>query len=192
MERKKRSYTKPPPSRKYNLVLIIAEGKREDGYFKKLKERKTNIQIEIIHREDGVSSPKYAFDRLNDFKLDTDWNQLDGDEVWFVFDIDNWGTQLTELIDACQKESNHYTAISNPCFEVWLHYHSNETLQPMNAQELKTHLPKQPLGQYSAVTFVSNITVAITNAKAADTNPDADIPELMQTKVYKLAQRLIH
>jgi hypothetical protein len=191
MERTRRSYTKQPPNRNASIILIIAEGKREDGYFKRLREQISNIKIEIIHREDGVSSPKYAFQRLEEYKAISKWNQLDGDQVWFVFDTDDWRGQIDALISECQNRENHFTAFSNPCFEVWLHYHSRREMPEMTAQELKEQLAEQPIGQYSANRFIPHIQVAIVNAQAADTHPERAFPSPMQTKVYKLAESLL-
>lgn len=191
MQRTRRSYTKQAPHRSAAIILIIAEGKREDGYFKKLREQISNIQIEIIHREDGVSSPLYAFQRLEEYKNIAEWNQLDNDQVWFVFDNDDWRDQIDNLIEECRSRANHFTAFSNPCFEVWLHYHSRRDIPMLNAQQLKEQLADQAIGQYSASKFIKHIHVAIANAKEADKVPDDNKPGPMQTKVYKLAESLL-
>lgn len=48
---------------------------------------------------------------------------LEDDEVWFVFDTDNWGPVISEVREKISSKHNWFVAKSNPCFEVWLHCH---------------------------------------------------------------------
>src|SRR3954451_2941209 len=112
-------------------VLVICEGeKTEPSYFTGVKrlEQASTVDIEI-DKAGGV--PKTLVERAVAKKKDSkravsrdgDPNLL-YDEIWCVFDVD----EHPNLQDAKQqaKANGIELAISNPCFELWLHLHFKE------------------------------------------------------------------
>ena len=71
------------------------------------------------------------------------------------------------------------TAISNPCFEIWLFFHFADKI-PDNAtspKELKRLLHELTPGGYKVEKFAAEIQVAATQAKNADPTPEHDYPD---------------
>lgn len=78
------------------------------------------IAQKCILKSETNLKPKYEFQK--------------GDEVWIVLDVDMDKTasrtpQIKVLKEFCSKNENWFIAQSNPCFEVWLHYHHFEKMQ---------------------------------------------------------------
>ena len=129
--RKKRGYKREIPRRKrdYQLFAIVCEGKREAEYFRFLVRMSSRIAIDIIEevvpdaemqvKHSNKSAPKWLLDRAVRYVEKEGLD--DEDELWFVFDVDDWEEeQIREIADYCHQKPNWRIAISNPCFEVWL------------------------------------------------------------------------
>lgn len=192
MRKRNRSYKKGAPHRDARLFVIVAEGDREDKYFNHFDQRTSRIRVLTIPREQDASAPKHFIGRLENAKVTGEYDPEDEDEVWFVCDTDRWGSQINDLKLNCSQKSNWNLAVSNPCFEVWLHFHSGPIVSDLlaNCGELKTQLPGRSLGGFNKDVYCLHIETAITHAANADQDPNSDFPGSMQTKVYKLAKRM--
>lgn len=191
MPRLNREYKKGKPYRDSRLFVIIAEGEREDSYFTHFNLLNSRIRVLTIQREQNASAPKHFVGRLRKAEETGEYAPEDTDEIWFVCDTDRWGTQLNELETDCKQQSNWNLAISNPCFEVWLHCHSGPVMTGKpGCSELKSRLPKTTLGEFNAEIYCRHIETAIYYAAQADTRPESAFPESMQTKVYRLARTM--
>jgi hypothetical protein len=107
--------------------------------------------------------------------------------------VDRWHIHLPPLIQHCKSYAGQtrQIAISNPCFEVWLHYHSGTVdSKPVSCKHLKRALPQTVIGEYVIEKYYDQIQQAIQFAAAADTDPTNDVPGPMQTKLYRLAREL--
>ena len=138
-----RLFERNPPSREAKSIYIFCEGKkREFQYFNYFREMDSRINLEIyrLHSHENNSpqgllniartciiasrenpSPKYSFQK--------------NDEVWIVLDSDpdkhnSRKPQIQQIREECGKREGWFFARSNPCFEVWLYYHS----QPANPE----------------------------------------------------------
>ena len=193
MLRPTREYKKSKPHRDARLFVIIAEGDREDQYFTYFNEINPRIRVAIVPRDGGKTAPKFFLERVDSFRKSGEWSADDKDELWFICDVDKWvRNQIDELFQICETEENWNLAISNPCFEVWLHHHSGGL--PDNGEscgELKTLLPTKKAGQFNINAFCLLIEEAFENARNADKHPNHYFPERMQTKVYKLANNML-
>ena len=109
-------------------VLIICEGKvTEPSYFQGLKSEEQVRSVDVIVDEQG-GTPKTLVERAvarmkadrRAAKAARDQNLI-YDEIWCVFDVD----EHPKLSEAKQQAvaNNISTAISNPCFELWLLLH---------------------------------------------------------------------
>ncbi|SCW86868.1 RloB family protein [Mucilaginibacter sp. NFR10] len=189
---KNRAYKKGKPFRDFRKFIIVAEGEREDEYFSYFKKISLRVDVEIVEREGGKSAAKYLWDRL--MRYDYQYGIEKEDFVWFVLDVDRWPKkEIQELYDNCQREANLNVGISNPSFEVWLHYHILKTIpEELNtAKRLKSNLPKIIKGGYNRDYFASLIETAKENASVADTDKDDYFPKPSNTKLYSLAEKLL-
>ena len=193
---KVRGYTRDVPQEKvrdYSLFAIACEGtEREPDYFR-LFDGTDRIKVDIIEDDEG-SAPSKVLARVADYISE---NQLDadyGDSLWCVIDKDKWPQdQIKELHAFCNQKDNRHLVISNPSIEIWLLYHKIADLTGLNittAQDAKRALDSIEKGGYYYIKYLPLMVNAIENASRADANPDGYIPELLQTKVYKLGKAL--
>ncbi len=72
------------------------------------------------------------------------------DQVWLVMDVDRWThSHLKDIAELCQQQKNTFwkTAISNPCFEIWLllHYIDLNSLNSIMQKNFKQQLSQKAL-----------------------------------------------
>jgi hypothetical protein len=143
--RRRRPFIEPRPH-----ILVCCEGKvTEPSYFNGLKREGHNnlLHVEI---KPGGRVPKTLVDYAVDLKSEAEKNargqqddNLKYDEVWCVFDVD----AHPHLLDAKQKAlaNGINTAISNPCFELWLLLHFQDQRAHIERQHVQSacrgHLP---------------------------------------------------
>ena len=199
MPRKKRGYEREiSKKRDYHLFAIACEGSvRERDYFQSFERLSSRITVDLINDldENGDpvvttnSSPEHVIKRAQDYCKSA--GLIDGDEVWLVLDVDRWREeQLGRLCQLAQSKGWH-TAISNPCFEVWLCYHLLQKLEnqdrPLSSAEMKQFLGRLTLPKgYNVGDFVVRAFSAMENARDADAHPDFRIPQYGETQVYRL------
>ena len=132
-----RLFERVPPIREAKSIYIFCEGAiREFDYFEYFRELDSRINIEIykLHpHEDNSPSGLLRIAESCIIKSDKNpnpkYNFIDGDEVWIVLDIDNdkdlsREPQIEHIKEMCNERGNWFLTRSNPCFEVWLYYHS--------------------------------------------------------------------
>lgn len=204
---KVRGYTREVTQEKvrdYSLFAIATEGtEREPDYFR-MFDGIDRIKVDIIEpdlsdEEDGqekrkASSPSKVLEKVRAY---IDRNQLsaeDGDSLWCVIDVDRWPQeQIEELHAFCSQKDNWHLVISNPCIEIWLLYHKLADLTQLGirtAQDAKHALDRIEKGGYYYIKYLPLMLDAVENARNQDSNPDGYMPELLQTKVYKLGHSL--
>ncbi|MBI2417842.1 MAG: RloB domain-containing protein [Ignavibacteriales bacterium] len=199
---KRRGYSREVSAelaRDYKLFVIACEGaKREREYFEFFERISDKIKVDVIDeitqgKENFDSAPVWVLDRA--VKYVDKLGLSDEDELWFVMDIDRWKPdQLREIYMDCEKTKNWNLALSNPCFEVWLYFHKKKEfsgLTKMICKEIKHQLSTLESGGYSPEKFIPDVFHAIQNAKESDSNPGHYSPEILQTKVYHLAEALL-
>ncbi|SFO48831.1 RloB-like protein [Chitinophaga sp. YR627] len=178
MPRKNREYKKGAPHRDSRKFIIVAEGVREDEYFRYFNKLTPRVKVEIVEREGGKSAAKFLLERVghHDAKFGIEPEDL----VWFVLDVDKWPKkEINDLYQHCTTDANWGISISNPCFEVWLHYHLLKSIPAsiVTAAQLKANLPKLIPGGYNKETFAQEIKVAAVNAENADMHKGHYFPE---------------
>lgn len=192
--RQNRAYKKGEAHRDARLFVIVAEGEREDAYFKHFHALNRRVRVQIIPREGGKSAPSFFLERVQKVIENGGWSPNDGDLLWFVLDVDRWPRAIiNELHIHCQQNKNWFIGISNPCFEVWLLFHFLKSIddQNLSCRQLKKQLSTVSEGNMSVERFSELIGKATQNAAASDTHPDNFFPDRMQTKLYQLAQELL-
>jgi hypothetical protein len=194
MPKKNRSYKKGKAHRDARLFVIVAEGEREDAYFGYFHEKNQRIKVKVVPREAGKSAPNYFVDRVDDFKRKGEWSPEDKDQLWFVMDVDRWKREeIDSLIHLCETTEQWFIAISNPCFEVWLHYHVREHIPATSTDcnHLKSELPQFIRGGFKVESVCPKLEVAVKNAEEADVQAKKDYPDIMQTKLYRLGREML-
>ena len=202
-----RLFERIPASREAKSIYIFCEGaKRELDYFDYFKEIDSRINIEVyklhphennspigllniaekcIIKSDENSNPKYDF--------------IEGDEVWIVLDIDKDETdsrkpQIKIVKEKCSELENWYLTKSNPCFEVWLYYHSHSEKPNFDKSEICTEwkrLVNDTInGGFDSRRHPIYIEVASANA-AINFQLDNGEPNIGSTEVYNLANTII-
>jgi len=191
MPRKNRGYKRGEPFRDAILFVIACEGAiREKEYFEFLGTRSSQIKITVLENKDGNSAPKWVLDSAARYVEEKDLR--DDDQLWFVMDIDRWpDDQLRAIHEECEKRTNWYMALSNPCFEVWLYMHVDDIQNSTSAtaQELKTELNSKIKGGYNKRIFIPAIREAHRQSAALDDN-DHFMPKFMRTKMHLLTGQI--
>jgi RloB-like protein len=188
-----RAYKKGEPHRDSRLFVIVAEGEREDKYFSQFNQINSRIRVLIVPREQGLSAPKHFIGRLDEAQKAGIYSAQENDPVWFVCDVDRWAQQIHELQADCRKNNTWNLVVSNPCFEVWLHYHSGPvSVEISHCHELKRQLPQTNLGEFRPDLYAKHMEQAVLMAEQAHTNLDSHFPSPMQTTVYRLAKEILN
>lgn len=199
---KVRGYTREVTQEKvrdYSLFAIACEGSvTEPGYFRPFDGIK-RIKVDIIESEaddcqqdNGSSSPSKVLERVKAYINENQLSPEHGDSLWCVIDVDRWPMeQIEELHAFCEQKENWHLVISNPCIEIWLLYHTKESLKGLRiktSKDAKRVLDK--IAKYYYFKYLPLMPDAIRNAKAADSEPESYMPKPLETKVYQLAQAL--
>ncbi|NJC27855.1 hypothetical protein GGR27_003373 [Lewinella antarctica] len=115
---------------------------------------------------------------------------LEGNEIWFVIDTDDWGDDIDKLRAYTIERDDMNVAQSNVCFEVWLCFHFSPERQNFNgmhtAQGWKDHLNEvvKP-GGFDSQRHPLMIKSAI-DAAAENYQEEDDRPLLASTQVFRL------
>lgn len=202
-----RLFERTSANREAKSIYIFCEGaKREFQYFEYFREIDSRINIEIyklhphednsplgllniaekcIISTDALSSPKYNF--------------IEGDEVWIVLDIDkdrddSRESQIKIVTQKCNEQNGWFIAKSNPCFEVWLYYHTHQEKPNFEKSEVcsewKQLVNRNISGGFDSRRHPIYIENAAVNASTSFEIID-DIPNLGSTEVYNLANSII-
>lgn len=195
------------PQRK--TMLIVCEGKEtEPNYFHCLKCAPVPSKKFAITIKSGRGrSPLSVVNEADKWQKTRDKANAPYDEVWAVFDTEG-GESRESLIKAINKaeEKNINTAISNPCFEVWILSHFEKSASAFSLPEqaekrLNSKWKKAFDGQeYSKSAadiyrkISENTDAAIENARAVreEHHKDVAIQDANSaTEVYVLVQKLL-
>lgn len=136
---------RPPSRQPLHRLLLVCEGeKTEIQYFKAFQHdaRNPRVHVEVAHDK---SEPLKVVEAAVRFRDDAraeaarqhDRN-LEWDEVWAVFDIDEH-LHVAEARALAERESIHL-AISNPCFELWALLHFHDQRAPLTRRQAHSKL----------------------------------------------------
>lgn len=134
------------------VILVVCEGRRtEPQYVNGFKAAYHNARVQVtIANEHGTPktlveiAKKYKVEKQKQARRQADDN-LEYDEVWCVFDIDDH----PHLADAKQmaRDNGILLAISNPCIELWLLLHFRDD-PGMQDRDQMSRLLKQFVPNY--------------------------------------------
>lgn len=188
-------------------IYIFCEGaKREYDYFKYFKEMDPRINIEIykLHSHEN-NSPLGLLKIAQDCILLTENNPTPkydfqkNDEVWIVLDVDidkmnSRQPQIEAVKFFCHKTENWEIVQSNPCFEVWLHYHQFAKRQEFEGDDICKNWKRFVNEAIKGGFHSSRHPIFIQNAtKNAKTNFKAEQDEPLKgcTEIFKLGESML-
>lgn len=125
MPRPKQFLARPPGKRRDARLFVVAT---EDTfaprqYFRFFEHER--LVVQVLHAEDGCSSPAHVVQKLIEFERD--YQLKDDDQLWALLDTDHWiePGHKKGLIDAIgeARQRGFRVAMSNPCFDLWLLLH---------------------------------------------------------------------
>lgn len=199
MDRKSLSYKRREAFKDASMIIIGYEGKRkEPKYFNKLEQELLEPRKAFIHPLppiNGESAPKKVLERVKAFVNDPKRgvNIEDKDKVWFVLDVDKYPIEQFEQINEfCKEKEQRNLAISNPCFEIWLwmHFEDTDKVTSITSQDLKHELHLKTTSLNFGGNYTSFIDGAIIRAKKVDSSSNY-FPAEKSTKVYQLVEELL-
>lgn len=190
-------FQRPLGERRYKKLFIVSvEGsKTEPQYFALLNHPESIILVKCLKRSSTKSSPIQVLRKMQGHLRKESLKKTD--EAWLVVDKDDWKEdQLRELLRWAKKGENHGFALSNPNFEYWLLLHFDEGNGLSNSQEclarLKRFLPNYKKDIDGKKITLELIAKAIVRAKQRDVNRVNDLPQIWNTDIYKLVEKIIN
>lgn len=196
MQNKIRAFQRPLGERRYKKLFVVSvEGsKTEPQYFAIFNQPQSIVLVKCLKRPLAKSSPLHVLKSMESHLRKESLKKTD--EAWIVVDKDHWTEdQLSALQQWAKKSENHGFALSNPNFEYWLLLHFEDGNGLANSQEclirLKRHLPSYNKDIDNKRITLEHIAKAISRAKKRDINQGDDVPQIWNTSVYKLVERII-
>lgn len=173
-----------------------------EQYFEALKDNVVfdtrRVVVKVLATGDsGRSDPASVRQRLTDIEQALD-QKLDVDERWLCLEVDHWSTgrHARNLARACKEalEAGYGLAISNPAFEVWLLLHFSD--EPKGTQAECEAAIRAAVGSYDKTRLQADlytratVGLALTRARALDTDPTQRWPQAPGSHLYRLVERL--
>lgn len=116
------------------IVGVFCEGQvTEPEYLCLLAKSNRNVVLKI--KKCGKSPEKLLQEAQ---KFDTSNKRMkEVDEIWCIFDVDNYTSQHIDDIRMSATRSSIQTGVSNPCFELWLVLHKAEQTAYITSDKVK-------------------------------------------------------
>ena len=186
-------------------IYILCNGElAEPQYFQSFKDSLKAHNIIIRYKKEFIKKAPWDFiDAAISFKEEEQskgrFSHDDGDQIWCVFDIDNyWNDNEQSFKNAITlaNENGLKIAWSNECFEFWFlcHFNLYNSAIPRNDyhKKLKKHFKDEKLGTYTKnmkgvfELITSRQPTAIKNAKSlykankVQNNPSTSVFQLIE------------
>jgi len=180
---------------KIPCFFLVVEGRSEKTYFANFSRRNCPVKSFVAPSGDPVGLVRQAMTLIEKGRVDLD----DQDEMWCVFDRDNNSQDSIDDAVTIARKNGFNIAFSNPCFEIWLLWHFEDTF---SCREISQNLVKELkpyLGEYCKTkdyfdSLSPNTNDAISRAKRAkemllqngkkeftrEFNPSSNIYELIE------------
>lgn len=187
------SYEKKVAFRDAFYFIIICEGQnRKPDYFRFFDGISSRVKIVPVESSEGSAPIKLIKSAIEKEKeLDA---YSERDQLWFVIDTDRWREQLHEIREECKGHSHWNVAQSNPCFEVWLYFHTKANLPELQniaqCNNWKPLLPNVIKGGFNSNHHPIAIETAITNSKSSYAE-NGYLPEPGSTQLWRLGEELL-
>jgi len=204
----KRKFVREAPLRTAKSVYIFCEGaKREYDYFDYFKEMDSRINVEVYKLDPHEdNSPKGLLNIAkksifeSDIKPNPKYTFQENDEVWLILDTDkdkhqSRKGQITSIREEIKDYKEWNIVESNPCFEVWLYYHEQNT-KPKIENEDKCSSWKKLVNQEIKGGFDSRrhpifIEEAINNSEKNYAEEKNSTPIIGSSQMHILAKSIL-
>jgi hypothetical protein len=117
------------------IYIFSHTQKAEIEYFQDFKQHLSSDQI--IPNKIVLRSPQQLINKVIDWKKRKDISAEDGDQVWCVFDVDDFykndRTGLLRAVD-CANRNEIKIAYVNDCFELWILLHFKQVTSPIGGR----------------------------------------------------------
>lgn len=133
-------------------IYISCEGKTEKTYFESLNSIYKNVYIKAKYNKKTS-----AKDVVNNFATLFKNDDIDDNDLKFcAFDKDNNSDKQLEQATKLATRNNIRILFSNPCFEIWLYWHFENSRSPKTSSELKNYfLYKDNFQNYVSDSFLA-------------------------------------
>jgi len=203
-----RLFNRNPPSREAKSIYIFCEGAdREFQYFEYFREMDSRINIEIYKLDSQEdNSPlglyKIALNSIIESELNPNpkYSFQENDEVWIVLDTDkdksdSRKTQIETVRNNLSDKKDWFVVESNPCFEVWLFYHTHKTFEQFEGIEKckawKKLVNESIKGGFDSRKHPIFIESATLNAEANFKVDENSKPVIGSTEIFKLSKSIL-
>jgi hypothetical protein len=151
------------------------------------------FEIHILPSEYKTNNPNSIIECL------TVPSYIPGDTCWAVFDVDHYGDGFLAKTLGGARQNGIQVAISNPCFEVWLHLHSGEIEELKDiCNEIQDKRPESMKKRCSylytevdTIKFKNHVRDATERAKTNEAERKDVYPNCPGTDVYKVVEDIL-
>ena len=106
------------------IIRVLAEGRAtEPDYLEYWDRRDSGVRLDI-DKDSAGCAPMTLVERAREQKKSQSRRDPDFDEIWCVFDVDAHPDLKSAMSEA--RDAGIRTAVSNPCFELWLVLHEED------------------------------------------------------------------
>jgi hypothetical protein len=137
-DRQRKRGRRPPFRDPKPTILVVSEGEDTEpeylyGFVKDC--RNPRVKIEVVHKRGDpqylVEAAKRRKESADDAATREEDENLAYDSVWCVFDVDANSRAAITAAEQLARNNGIGTAVSNPCFELWLllHFRENPGMQ---------------------------------------------------------------
>ena len=192
------SYARKSQKRIPRRIYIFTEGsKTEPKYFREFIQyyKISQAQVKVIGRETTASSPKSVIEAMDYYKKSNPV-KTKNDIYCMVIDTDRWGKNLKEAVDDAHQR-RYFVALSNPCFEIRLLMHFQDTNTILNnanllmtKTEINTQIHSYPITGNNEIDYFPRTDSAVETAEKLDPKPQQRLLEQIGSRVYSLMKIL--
>ena len=130
---------------KVPCIFLIVEGESERIYFRKFTKRNCRVEVFVGDNGNPEKLVKKAEDLLTSGRIDLD----EKDELWCVFDRDDNSQECINRAKDRAGKNGFRIVFSNPCWEIWLLWHFEESFSYReSSQNLKQELKQNHIKNY--------------------------------------------
>ena len=118
-----------------HIIRVLAEGGvTEPDYLRSWDRRGSGVRLDI-DKDSAGGAPMTLVARARKQKKSQSRRDPDFDEIWCVFDVDAHPDVSRAVSEA--RDAGIRTAVSNPCFELWLVLHAEAQTAHVDRQTIQ-------------------------------------------------------
>ncbi|MEX2411877.1 MAG: RloB family protein [Candidatus Paceibacterota bacterium] len=183
-------YEKEDPDEDAFHIIIVCEGeKREYQYFKFFSGIDSRLKVKVVPPTDGKTHPTQIF-KLAESSAEM-FRETSFDQLWIVVDVDHDTDSVKSLIPKVEEKGWHF-GLSNPCFEVWLYFHQDESIKEVDSilcNDWKKAVSEVFAGGFNSSKHPTYLKKAIENSKVEYSEVEG-LPNEKCTSIHKLGKEI--